>query len=85
MQSLGAAVLWTIVMAALLFVDGWSPALLGGVGATLLIAWIVTAKGLLASTWFQTFSLGVLFVFGAGVAFLLVEVGQHLLELPSAA
>lgn len=83
LASFGAALLWTIVMTGLLFVNGWTPILLGGIGLTLMIAWFVTAKGVLGSTWFQTFSLGVLFVFAIGILFLLVEVGQHLLELPT--
>jgi hypothetical protein len=83
-QVLPAALLWGAILIGLLFVRGWNPMLLGGVSATLGIAWIVTAKGMLRATAFQVLSLGVLFVFGCGVSFLLIEVGQHLLELPGA-
>lgn len=83
LRTLPSALLWTGLLTGLLFVQGWGPLLVAGVLMMLLIAWIVTAKSILAGSWFQVFSLGVLFVFGAGVVFLLVEVGQHLLELPT--
>ncbi len=82
-RRLGMATIWLLVVIGVLLIPDWTPVLAGAIGFCILVTWHFSARGLLGAKGFESLALGVLGLLAIAVLFLIVEVSQHLVALPS--
>ncbi len=80
-KSAMAALIWVAVIVGMLLVPNPTHVILGILGFCLLVAWLMTTRGILGASWIQSVYLFLLGSLGVLLLYLLVEVGSNILEL----
>lgn len=80
-RSVSSAFIWVVLFIGVLLIPGPTSLLLAVIAFCLLVAWIVTARGILKASWFQSAVLLILGCLSLSLTLLIVEIGQSVLEL----
>lgn len=76
-----AGLIWVAIVLGVLLVPNPTQVIVGILGFCLLVAWLMTTRGILGATWTQSIYLFLLGSLGVLLLYLLVEVGTNILEL----
>jgi len=80
-KSALAALVWVSIIVGMLLVPNPTQVIVGILGFCLLVAWLMTTRGILGASWPQSIYLFLLGSLGVLILYMLVEVGSNILEL----
>ncbi|MEZ5988012.1 MAG: hypothetical protein R3F30_02570 [Planctomycetota bacterium] len=80
-RSMASGLIWLAILLGIMMIPNPTIVIAGVVGFLLLVAWMMTTRGLMGASWIQAIQFLFLGAFGVLLLILLVEVGEHILAL----